>query len=354
MVKSCSKCGTTPCIKRCNVTVYIAVGADHLLDKLEMILKRLDKSTEVKERHFICTIKDMEEFIRQLAAEVMLSSVERDDIYVLPKESEEIMDFGDFSDVKSLTYWIRLFENKDIIDAIDKGRITTWFQPIVYNRTMELYGREALSRAYDEDGELIMPDRLFTISKELDLLFNLDRQCRIAAIENGKKAKPLGGKLFINFIPTVIYDPKVCLITTHEAVAESQLRPEDIVFEVVESEFVEDYEHLATILNAYREKGYKTALDDIGSGFSTLAAFDKLKTDYIKVDRSIIQNIHKSTSNQAYLDQVLALKKNHDVMIIAEGIETQEEYDYLRTTEVDLLQGYYCGKPQPFSIGKKK
>lgn len=328
------------------MTVYITVGADHLLDKLESILTRLDYSTEIKEDYYICKVKEMEEFVSQIAAEVMLSSVERDDIYLLAKDFMETTDFGDFSEVRSLTYWIRLFENKDIIEAIESGRITTHFQPIVRNRTLELYGREALSRAYDEEGNVIMPDRLFNMSKELDLLFNLDRQCRIAAIRSGNEAGPFQGKLFINFIPTVIYDPKVCLITTHEAVDQSWLKPEDIVFEVVESEFVEDYEHLATILNVYREKGYKTALDDIGSGYSTLAAFDRLKTDYVKVDMSVIRDIHKNKSHQTYLNQVLALKKNHDVMIIAEGIETEEEYNYLKGTEVDLLQGYYCGKPQ--------
>lgn len=351
-MKTCSKCGTTPCVKRCDVTVYITVGADHLLEKLIPVLKQMNNGIQVHERYFVCRVEDLETFVRELSAQGGFSTVEERDIFLLAKDKDRVMDFGDFSEVKSLTYWKRLFDHVDIIDAIESGRIKTLYQPIVHNRTLEVHGREALSRAYDAKHNLIMPDRLFGVSKELDLLFNLDRQCRISAIRHATEAGFFPGKVFINFIPTVIYDPKVCLRTTHEAVANAWLEPKDIVFEVVESEFIEDYEHLATILDEYREKGYKTALDDIGSGFSTLAAFDKLRTDYIKVDMSIIRDIHKSPSNQAYLNQILELKTHHEVLIIAEGIETEAEYDYLKETEVDLLQGYYFGKPAALSENK--
>ncbi len=124
-----------------------------------------------------------------------------------------------------------------------------------------------------------------------------------------------------------------------------KLKPEDIVFEVVESEYIDDYNHLARILNYYREKGYKTALDDVGSGYATLSEFNILKTDYIKIDMDVVQKAHKSEAEHNYIRQIIKLKHENKVKIIAEGIETQETLDYITKMDVDLLQGYYFGKP---------
>ncbi|GKT35108.1 EAL domain-containing protein, partial [Aduncisulcus paluster] len=111
-----------------------------------------------------------------------------------------------------------LFHNLDIVEAVKNNRIHTLFQPILECKSLEVYGHEALSRATDDKGQPILLSRLFDVSKKLDMMYNLDRQCRLACITNAAKQTAFRGKLFINFIPTVIYDPNVCLRTTHEAV----------------------------------------------------------------------------------------------------------------------------------------
>ncbi len=116
-------------------------------------------------------------------------------------------------------------------------------------------------------------------------------------------------------------------------------------FEVVESEFVEDYNHLAKILEHYRSKGYQTALDDVGSGFSTYSKYEILKTDYIKIDRSVIENIQDSKANQVYLDHAIDLKKKTGVKVIAEGIETLKNTNMLKTLVLILCKATTLPNP---------
>lgn len=346
MSRECSRCTVTPKYNIENCRLFIGIGSDHLFDKISMLLKKLGiKFTEYK-RHFTADIQSLEGFVESMENTQALSSVEMSDIYLLPVDPGQVPDYGQFTDSRSLYYWTTLYENKNIVDAIEYGRIKTLFQPILRASNLEPFAHEALSRAFTHCGKPIPTEDLFKVSKKLDMLYNLDRQCRLASIKNAASFDRFKGKLFINFIPTVIYDPNVCLQTTHKVAKKTSLRPKDIVFEVVESEFVEDYKHLTKILEFYRQKGYQTALDDVGSGFSTYSRYEVLKTNYIKIDRSVIENIHESKASQVYLQHALDLKSKTGVKIIAEGIETPEEYAYIKNTDVDFVQGYHFARPK--------
>ena len=345
MSSECSKCTVTPKYNIEDSRLFIGMGSDHLYEKVSMLLRKTGRKFHINKRYFSVDVDNLEEFIQVLEDMNALSSIEMNDIFILPMDKDTAPDYGDFVKSRSLYYWSILYKNKEIVGAIENERIKTWFQPILRASNLEPFAHEALSRAFTKCGKPIPIVEIFDVSKKLDMLYNLDRQCRLASIKNASRFDRFTGKLFINFIPTVIYDPNVCLQTTHEVAKKTNLRPEDIVFEVVESEFVEDYKHLSRILEFYRHKGYQTALDDVGSGFSTFDKYEILKTDYIKIDRSVIENIHESKASQVYLDHALDLKKKTGVKIIAEGIETPEEYAYIKSTDVDFVQGYYFAKP---------
>lgn len=345
-MRKCNKCQVIMNY-RGNMKVYLSTGADQLIDKLDLLFASMEGVQVVKlDQYYEVEVADFSVFILSIERKRLFSSVEKKDIFILPLHLECELSFAKYAQTKSLYYWILYFENMDVVEAIENARINVAFQPIFEADTLEVFGHECLARAYDENKISIGADRLFGVSKALGLSFNLDRQCRINAIKASHKTGGKRGKLFINFMPSVIYDPKVCLATTHEIVQELGLLPEDIVFEVVESELVEDYDHLAYILNYYRSHGYKTALDDVGAGYSTLNNYEKLKTDFIKIDMSYILSIHDSPSKQAYLDAVLKIKNDTGVKIIAEGIEHYKDYEYLRKRGVDLVQGYLFAKPQ--------
>jgi len=149
----------------------------------------------------------------------------------------------------------------------------------------------------------------------------------------------------INFIPTSIYDPEYCLNSTVKWANQLEFDPSQIVFEVVETEFVKDQKHLKKILEYYRSKGFQIALDDVGEGYSSLNMLIELKPDIIKIDRNIIDGIDKNELKQSVYRALFNLAKEHDITVLAEGVETKGELQTINSIGVDLVQGYYFAKP---------
>lgn len=106
------------------------------------------------------------------------------------------------------------------------------------------------------------------------------------------------------------------------------------------------FSHLNRILDYYRNKGYSTALDDIGSGYANIEALLKLKPDYMKIDMDIVRDIHTDLENQRKLDAFILNGKKIGLTILAEGVETQDEFEFLKQKGVDLFQGYLFGRPE--------
>ncbi len=96
---------------------------------------------------------------------------------------------------------------------------------------------------------------------------------------------------------------------------------------------------------SYKDKGYGTALDDIGSGYSTIASLLSLDTDYMKIDMDLIKNIDKNIENQQKVRMYIQIAKENHIISLAEGVETKEELDILMEMGIELVQGYYFAKP---------
>ena len=149
---------------------------------------------------------------------------------------------------------------------LELREIVTWFQPIL-DRAGSVWGYECLMRAFTAEGETISPGQLIAWARQENLLFMLDRVCRETHIASAAAAAADEDVHFlINFLPSVIYRPEFCLRTTVAALEGTHLRPERVIFEVVETERVEDHAHLRAILQYYRDAGFKFALDDMGGG----------------------------------------------------------------------------------------
>lgn len=179
----------------------------------------------------------------------------------------------------------------------------------------------------------------------------LDRVCRKTHLRNA--AIHLAGQdvhLLINFLPTAIYNPEFCLTTTVAAARAGGLAPERIIFEVVETEKVTDLDHLRSILDYYRKKGFRVALDDLGSGYSGLAMLGDLDPDLIKIDRHLISRAVGSPMHRSICASLTQLGKDHGKLVLAEGIETIEEKELMESMGVDLFQGYFFGRPAPLPI----
>lgn len=294
--------------------------------------------------YFEVDVKDFKEFISQLNNMEVLSLKESSAINVLPVYKDEEINFRVFLRMETLRKWISIIKSEDLIYILDNNQLTTFFQPLVDIKNHSIFGYELLSRGIKEDGSIMSPNDMFSISRESELTFNLDRQARIASIKNAAKEN-ITNKLFINFLPSVVYNPSVCLKTTIDLIYENNLNPENITFEVVETEDVKEIDHLVNILDFYRKQGFTVALDDLGSGYSSLNNLSKLYPDYIKIDMHIIRDIDKNKLNQEIFEALVSIANNIDISVLAEGVETQEELDFVTSKGADLVQGYIFGKP---------
>lgn len=243
-------------------------------------------------------------------------------------------------------HFLERITNSDLYDVIQQQLFTTYSQPIVSLKTEEIYGYEFLLRPLS-DRIAFKPYELFQFAEKSGLQALLDGNARMTSIKNSSGTVPRGVKRFINFLPSSIYDPKHCLATTFRAAAESGVDPNDLVFEVVETEEIADIDHLKSILTAYQDQGMKVALDDLGAGHSTLAVLRELKPDYVKIDRKIISFCDEDDSKREMIQQIVETAREINAVVLAEGIERKEEADVVLNCGVELAQGYYFGRPVP-------
>ncbi|MFJ8236300.1 EAL domain-containing protein [Ureibacillus sp. NPDC094379] len=230
-----------------------------------------------------------------------------------------------------------------IDEVIQKELITCYFQPIV-DPTEQVFAFELLARFQHEDGSMIYPNEIFSTAKKRGRLYALDRLCRMTAVRYSTKIQT---KAFINFIPTSIYSPEFCLKSTVSLANELGIDPSQFVFEVVETEQVEDINHLKRILTYYKEKGFQYALDDVGEGFSTIDLLASLQPHYMKLDMKYVQGVaidsDKQQIAQSFLDKAIEIGS----IPLAEGVETRADFEWLKQIGYQLFQGYLFGKPAP-------
>jgi EAL domain-containing protein (putative c-di-GMP-specific phosphodiesterase class I) len=222
--------------------------------------------------------------------------------------------------------------------------LTMWFQPLVAaGGDNALYAYECLMRGRDENG-VVFPNQMLEVANGADMLFQLDLAARRAAIEQAARHR-IQSRLFINFTPTAIYDPKFCLRSTVAAVDAAGLTNDRIVFEVVESEQVADSRHLRNVLDYYRTHGFGVALDDLGSGYSSLNMLHELRPDFVKLDMGLIRGIDQDPYKALIAQKLLEVAQGLGIRTVAEGVETQGEFGWLRAHGADFVQGYLFAKP---------
>jgi len=230
---------------------------------------------------------------------------------------------------------------------LERRRLETWFQPVL-DRDARVWGYECLMRARDEEGAPISPARIFEWAERENLLFMLDRVARETHIASAHAARvPDHVRFLINFQPTVIYEPEFCLRTTFEALRGTGMPPGRFIFEVVETEKVRDHAHLRSILDYYRSAGFGVALDDVASGYSGLSLMADLDPDLIKIDRALVERAADSAVHADICRSLVELARRNEKQVLAEGIETEEQYQLMCELGVDLFQGFLFGRPDP-------
>jgi len=224
-------------------------------------------------------------------------------------------------------------------------QISTYFQPLVSLKDGSVFAYEALSRG-PKDTPMENPMMLFSIAEKANLSFELDRLCRRKAIQNAKGLDP-SQKVFVNTYPATMQDPQFKGEALYSLLRDARLKGSNIVFEITEQFAIENYEIFKEQQQYYTERGFELAVDDIGTGYGSLEAIANLKTNYVKIDLSIIRDIHKTPIKQELLKAITGIGRKAGAKIIAEGIETEDELRLLQELDIDFGQGFLFAKPAP-------
>ncbi|MCZ2857660.1 EAL domain-containing protein [Blastococcus sp. VKM Ac-2987] len=216
------------------------------------------------------------------------------------------------------------------------------YQPIVSLADRSAVAHEALLRGL-VDGREVGGGDLFFVAESAGWLHRLDRIGREAAI-TGSMPWLGDDDLFINFNPTSIYRPQVCLASTERVAHETGIDPRQLVFEVVESHAIADRGHLVSVLEHYRSLGWRVALDDVGAGWSSLSLLAAVRPDVVKLDKELVQELPDDGA-RTVLKAVTDLAHQLGAVVVAEGIETEQLAEEVTALGADMGQGWLFGRP---------
>ena len=201
-------------------------------------------------------------------------------------------------------------------EIIRDGRLVTFFQPIISNKPpYGVYAYECLIRGLSKDEQLITPWQLFSAARGSGLMSQLDHAARLKSIETAKKLSP-NVNIFINFNPKFISNNLSDLGETMDAVLESNVSPNRFVFEVVESEEVQDVGKLHEIIEYCRKTGCRVALDDVGAGYNSLNNLPEVRPDFIKLDMELVKDVHSDHYKSRVASKLLELARELELISI--------------------------------------
>ena len=212
------------------------------------------------------------------------------------------------------------------------------FQPIIDMQSMSVFAQEALVRGAGDESA----GNVFAHVND-DNRYAFDQACRVKAIALAARLG-MTCMLSINFMPGAVYQPARCIQATLKAAREHNFPIEQIMFEVTEGERVDDVAHLQNILSHYRHRGFTTALDDFGAGYSGLNLLAELDVGLIKIDMGLIRDVDSNRKKHAIVSGITGACSKMNIRVIAEGVETRAEFDTLRNIGINLYQGFYFAK----------
>jgi EAL domain-containing protein (putative c-di-GMP-specific phosphodiesterase class I)/GGDEF domain-containing protein len=227
----------------------------------------------------------------------------------------------------------------DLRTSLRERLVYVDYHPIVEATTRRVFGYEALARGNMRS--LRSPEVMFEVAAEADLLWELSRLCRARAIEEMPARLQHGELLFLNVDPTDFADPEFSELSLGVD------DPRRVVIEITERTAIKDYPKFRDRLKAFREIGFRFAVDDAGSGYAGLGSIANLEPDFIKLDMSLINCIDTNFIKQNLVETMVRFANDQGAMVIAEGVERAEEFDTVQGLGVHLVQGFFLHGPGP-------
>lgn len=241
----------------------------------------------------------------------------------------------------------RLVREKELKEALIKDEIKVVYQPKIDRRTGKISSAEALVRWEKQDGEKIFPDEFIPLAEETGFIIDignyvLEKSCM--QLKEWYERGLSNLKVSVN-LSVVQFQQKNLIDVIKKIIQETKLEPNLLELEITESLLMEDISECNRILKGIRECGINIALDDFGKGYSSLNYLKSLQIDVLKIDKAFVDNIVNLEDKQVIIDALIRMAHGLNISVVAEGVETSIQAEYLKNQKCDELQGYFFSKP---------
>lgn len=236
----------------------------------------------------------------------------------------------------------------DLTRALDRDQIILHYQPKVNLRTARIEGFESLARWQHPDHGLVPPGQFIAMAEESGTIEPLTDRVLLLALRQcaAWNAAGLATKISINISAHLLVDLRMPDRIAREA-AQAGVDPKQIVLEITESGVFRDAADTLDILARLHMKGFALSIDDFGTGFSSMEQLRRVPFGELKIDRAFVNGAAQNQKARAILQSSASLGKSLGLTVVAEGAETQEDWDLLAALGLDLVQGYFVSKPMP-------
>ncbi|TAE58523.1 MAG: EAL domain-containing response regulator [Nostocales cyanobacterium] len=239
--------------------------------------------------------------------------------------------------------------------AIERNEFQIYYQPQINIKTGELAGVEALIRWQHPQYCMISPDEFIPIAEDSGFIITLGEWIIKTACN---QIKNLQNELGINFILSVNVSAHQLKISNFsnmitDTTQQTKFSPEMLELELTETLFIQDIESVRQTFNQLSKQGVKISIDDFGTGYSSFKYLQEFPFHNLKIDRYFITNIDHLENKQALLKSIIQTADNLHLNIIAEGVETKAELEWLKANNCDIVQGYFFSPPLPLEKLKK-
>lgn len=239
---------------------------------------------------------------------------------------------------------------KILEDRLNKGiknnEFVIYLQPKFYTNTGKIAGAEALIRWY-RDGELVMPNIFIPILEKYELVTELDTY----VLENICGLQQQWKKQGYNIVPISVNESRLHLYNENhindllDLVNKYNVQPNTIELEMTETTVVNNVELAKEAERNVHKLGFIVSMDDFGTGYSSFSMLKNINIDVLKMDKSFFDDVLESRRGKIIIEAVIEMSHKLNIKVVAEGIETKEQVEYLKNIKCDMIQGYYFERP---------
>ncbi|MCP4376091.1 MAG: EAL domain-containing protein [bacterium] len=254
----------------------------------------------------------------------------------------------DHSSTDSTVRPVEVFSAEEVSHAIAAGELDTFFQPKIDVRTHQVVGVEALARWLHPEKGIVAPNAFVSIAEEHNLIRDLTQAVCQKALQYAANWQSRGIELGVAL--NISVDALDDLNWPNAIAAQVEalnLKPETVTLEITESRLMEHIRVALDILGRLSLKRFKLSIDDFGTGYSSLEKLQHIPFTELKIDRAFVRGATDDTSARAILESSVLLARKLDMKVVAEGVETEQDWDLVTEMGCDYVQGYYVAKPMP-------